>query len=107
MPRARGQGRPNSLSDRPRFGQAEARQNDQQGVSRPANCQIGTAYRLRQRLADTSGRFTRSTLIGSIGGIDIEEDDAQMALFTAQARQLTRDSDVTGGSIEQRRREVR
>ena len=36
MPRARGQGRPNSLSDRPRFSQAEARQNDQQGIGRPS-----------------------------------------------------------------------
>ena len=106
MSRALGQGRPNPFGDRPRFRQPEAGQNDQQGLSRPANSQVGTPYCLRQRLAHASNRVTRRSggLICAIDGSDIEADDAQVARFTPQARQLARDRDVAGGAIQDRKR---
>ena len=107
MSRAGGQRRPHPFGDRPRLRQAKAGQNDQQGIPRPANRQIGSADRPRQRLAHAFKTVTRRivALICAMHRRDIQKDDAQRALFTAQPRQLARNRDIAGGAIEQRGRD--
>jgi hypothetical protein len=107
MPRSCLHGCTHTLSDRACFRGAETGEDEQKLHSAPPNGQVRTSDSFRQRLAgcieQILGRSRHRAALRTAEGTDIEQDDAQLSLFTTRAGQFARDSGIAAAPVKQRR----